>query len=230
MRGRGPDYLLALGFLAVIAGVAPFQAATELREGDSIQALDLFRQAPSPSALRTFEKELENQSVVAKAVRTPTQYLRYRGLRDTGEQAMLGRDGWWFYRPDVRFVTERCPDQPEARTGPRAAVSAIAAFRDQLAARGIALLVMPVPGKPSVCPDMITARAMPCDPRCQEHTRRLLDMLAAAGVDTIDLLQVFAAAAGRPDTGPPPHAPGQEPRFPGDRLHRSRPAGDRRRL
>jgi hypothetical protein len=201
MRGRGPDYLLTLGFLAVIAGVAPYQAALEMREGDTPQALDLFRQLPTPSALRTFEKELENQSAVAKAVRPPTQYLRYRGLRDTGEQAMVGRDGWWFYRPDVRFVTERCPDQPESRTGPRAAASAIAAFRDQLAARGIALLVMPVPGKPSIYPDMITARATPCDPRCHEHTRRLLEMLAAAGVETIDLLQVFADAAGRPDRG-----------------------------
>ncbi|MDM8007839.1 MAG: hypothetical protein QUV05_16995, partial [Phycisphaerae bacterium] len=128
-----------------------------------------------------------------------------RGIKfPISEQALVGRQGWWFYRPDAQFVTERCPDQPMSKTGPRAAVSAIVAFRDQLAQRGIHLLVVPVPGKPSVYPDMITSRAGPCDPRCHEHTRRLLDELAAADVETVDLLDVFAkarAGAGPSDPG-----------------------------
>jgi hypothetical protein len=194
MPGRGQQYLLTIGFLAVIAAVAPFQAGHEVREGESPQALDLFRRVPSVSNLRSFEKDLENQSVVAKAVRPPTQYLRYRAFRDTGEQALAGRKGWWFYRPDVRYLTERCPDQPAVKTGPRAAVSAIVAFRDQLASRGIHLLVVPIPGKPSIYPDMITIRATACDPRCHEHTRKVLDDLASAGVETIDLFEAFAKA------------------------------------
>ncbi len=201
--GRGRNYLLTIGFLAVIAAVGPFQATRELLDGESPQVLDLFRCRPTERNLRSFEKDLENQSVVARAVRSPTQYLRYRVFTDTGEQALVGRDGWWFYRPDARFVTERCPDQPASKTGLRAAVSAIVGFRDQLAQRGIKLLVVPVPGKPSVYPEMITARATPCDPRCHEHTRKLLDDLAAAGIETVDLLDVFARARARTGSSNP---------------------------
>jgi hypothetical protein len=122
------------------------------------------------------------------------QYLRYRAFGDTGEQALVGRDGWWFYRPDARFLTERCPDNPVARTGPLATVAAVVSFRDQLAQRGIRLLVMPVPGKPSIYPNMLTRRAVVCDSRVHEHTRKVMTALAAAGVETIDLFEAFAQA------------------------------------
>ncbi len=200
MVGRGQYYLLTIGFLAVISVVVPFQAINEIRQGEIPQALDLFRQAPTVANLRSFEKDLETQSVVAQAVRPPMQYLRYRAFGDTGEKALTGREGWWFYKPDARYLTERCLDDSEKQTGPRVAVSAIVSFRDQLARRGIHLLVVPVPGKPSVYPDMLTRRAAACDPRAHGHTREVLKDLAAAGVETIDLLDVFAEAraASRP--------------------------------
>lgn len=199
MAGRGPRYLLTIAFLTLIGAVAPFQALREIRQGESPQALDVLRRAPSAASLRSFECDLEDQSVVTRVVRPPTQYLRYRIFGDTGEQALVGRHHWWFYRPDVRFLTERCPDQPAARTGPGPAVSAIVGFRDQLAARGIHLLVLPMPGKPSIYPDMITRRAAPCDPRCHEYTRRLCEDLTAAGVEVTDLFHVFARARGEAD-------------------------------
>lgn len=194
MPSRKQHYLLTLGFLVVVGAVGPFQAIRELRRSQSPQVLDLFRHAPDAAHLRSFEDDLESESIVASTVRPWTQYLRYRVLRDTGEKALVGRSQWWFYRPDVRFLTERCEDEPASRIGPAATVAAIADFRDQLARRGIKLLVVPVPGKPSVYPDRITRRAAPCDPRMHEHTRRVLGALTAAGVETIDLLDVFAAA------------------------------------
>lgn len=192
--GRGHHYLLVLGFLGIIGAVAPFQAASEIRQGEAPQVLDLFRQLPTVAALRSYEKDLEDGAMVANAVRPHMQYLRYRAFGDTGEQALVGRNGWWFYRPDVRFLTERCPDHSAAKTGPRAAVSAIVSFRDQLAARGIRLLVIPMPGKPSIYPNMLTRRAVVCDPRVREHTRKVMTGLAATGVETIDLFEAFAQA------------------------------------
>jgi len=202
---RQGNYLLVIGFLAVIWAVGPFQAAREWREGQPIQVLDLFRRAPTVAALRSFEKDLEDSSLVAQAVRPALQYARYRVLRDTGEQALIGRDGWWFYRPDVRFLTQRCPDDITLRAGPRAAVSAIISFRDQLARQGIRLLVTPVPGKPSIYPDMLTRRAAACDPRVHGHARTLVSELKSAGVETMDLFDVFAearAACETDKTGP----------------------------
>lgn len=192
--GRGQHYLMVLGFLAIIAIVGPFQAVSELRDGDTPQVLDLFRQRPTEKTIKSFENDLKEQSIVAKSLRPTTQYLRYRAFGDVGEQALVGRDGWWFYRPDARYVTERCPSDAAAKTGFGPAVEAIVSFRDQLAQRGIHLLVVPVPGKPSVYPDQLTRRAQPADSRVHEHTRTLLADLKAAGVETMDLFSTFAEA------------------------------------
>jgi hypothetical protein len=200
IRQRGQHFLLVIGFLGVIAAVAPFQAANETRGGDPVQALDLFRHAPTVTAIRSFEKDLETQSLVAQAIRPRMQYLRFRVFGDAGDKALLGRQGWWFYRPDARYLTERCPERSADRTGYQAAVSAIVSFRDQLALRGINLLVIPVPGKPAIYPEMLTRRAAACDPRVHEHTGRLIAELAAAGVETVDLFNVFAAR--RSGSGP----------------------------
>ncbi len=74
----------------------------------------------------------------------------------------MGREGWLFYRPDVRCLVE--PDRPDIRregtlvgippqgTYQDSVVRAIVHFRDQLKERGIEVLVMPVPGKPSIYP------------------------------------------------------------------------------
>lgn len=192
--GRGQHYLMVLGFLAIIASVGPFQAIRELREGNTPQVLDLVREWPTEQSLKSFEKDLRNQSLVAQVVRPWTQYLRFRAFGDVGEQALVGRSGWWFYRPDVRYLTERCPEDAAEGTGRGPAVRAIVSFRDQLASRGIRLLVMPVPGKPSVYPDRLTRRARSSDERVHGPTRRLLADLAAVGVEAIDLFSVFADA------------------------------------
>ncbi|MBP7934713.1 MAG: hypothetical protein KA354_08720 [Phycisphaerae bacterium] len=196
--GRGQHYLMVLGFLAIIAFEGPFQAISELRHGEMPQILDLFRQWPTEKTLKAFENDLKEQALIAQELRPRTQYLRYRAFGDVGELALVGRDGWWFYRPDARYLTERCPDHAAARTGRGPAVEAIVSFRDQLARRGIHLLVVPVPGKPSVYPDQLTRRAQPADSRVHEPTRRLLADLAAAGVETMDLFPVFAEARSNP--------------------------------
>ncbi len=201
--GRGQHYLLVIGFLAVISVVGPFQAVRELREGEIPQVLDLFRRMPSTGNLRSFEQDLEEQSVVARAIRPPMQYTRFLAFRDTGEQALAGRHQWWFYRPDVRYLTERCPEDPAGMTGPRATAAAIVSFRDQLARHGIHLLVVPAPVKPAVYPEMLTRRAAAGDRRPGKHTRKLMADLAAAGVETVDLSQAFAETrmAPRPSNG-----------------------------
>ena len=43
MPGRAKLYTLVIGFLIIIAGVAPYQAVHEWREGETPQALELFR-------------------------------------------------------------------------------------------------------------------------------------------------------------------------------------------
>jgi len=197
VKERGHEVLLVACFLAAIYGVGVVQAVREVREGERPQVLDLFSSAPAVAHLRGFEHELERVSWFAQALRPWMQWVRYVALADTGAKALVGRHGWWFYRPGVRYLVESCRRGGTERTGHEAAVSAIVAFRDQLATRGIRLLVVPVPGKASVYPDMLSARAAPADPRVHAHTQELIASLRTAGVEVVDLFAAFADARAR---------------------------------
>jgi hypothetical protein len=111
----------------------------------------------------------------------------------------------------VRYLVE--PDRPEAdmsdsrwvppanhSTQRESVERAILRFRDQLQQRGIALLVMPVPGKPSVYPDQVTGRAAGKERQFRSPTLDLLDALQRQGVATVDLFGTFQAA--RESAGP----------------------------
>jgi len=63
---------------------------------------------------------------------------------------------------------------------------AILAFREDLARRGIRLVVIPMPGKPSVYPEKLTWRTGFSSP-----TRDLIVRLREAGVETPDLFEIF---------------------------------------
>jgi alginate O-acetyltransferase complex protein AlgJ len=112
--------------------------------------------------LSGFETALEDQSAVGRALRPPTQQVLSGVFGAGNERAYVGRDGWLFYRPDVEYVTGRgflearelerrvasaseyeTPPQPDPRP-------AILRFERDLAARGITLVLMPTPVKPSI--------------------------------------------------------------------------------
>jgi len=184
MKGSQSARLALSGMmLAVLFGVPVVQAIVDAAGGSAPQCLDLLRQAPTDVSLRRYEADLEANSWFENHVRPYMQVLEFAALRSLGEKAMPGRDGWLFYKPDVRYLIEPCPDMEDA-------VAAIVAFRDGLAERGIQLLVVPTLGKGSVYPDKLTRRlsggVLPAS-----HTRRLLAELRANGVETVDLFAVF---------------------------------------
>ena len=162
----------------------------------------LFRSAN----LRAFEDELEEVSWFARTLRPPTQYARLRVLGDAGSKAFVGRDDWWFFHQDVRYLVEPLGATRGGVPTKREVVSATVSFRDQLAARGIRLLVVPAPGKPSVYPEMLTQRAgrdvqaaragdsSLAVPAVSSHTLAVMAELTANNVEVVDLFAVFARA------------------------------------
>jgi len=176
------------------------------------QCLELLAHPPSMANLRSFEKDLEDASLAAKALRSPMQYMEFALLRDAGDKALVGHDGWLFYKPGVQYLTESARtyasvfqagpvanrDASESRGEP---LAAIVAFRDKLAARGIHLLVVPAPGKASVYPEKLTARARQLDGPVNPGTLELLSELTNAGVEVVDLFALFQDAR-RNDTHP----------------------------
>ncbi|MCU0913251.1 MAG: hypothetical protein MUC88_01655 [Planctomycetes bacterium] len=220
--GRGPRICLTAIFLALIGVIAPSQVLLEWRAGDTPQIADLFRQMPTRANLRRLENDLESRCRLAQAVRPWVQCARFVTLQDAGDKALLGRCGWFFYRPAVQYLVEPCPltsripgGTPKrslrvdsgirAKPSPRPAaltmppgmesrndvITAIVSFRDDLAQRGIKLLVMPAPNKASVYPELLCARAGAQSDPVNPTTREVLAELQQAGVEVVDLFNVY---------------------------------------
>ena len=190
---RAAHVALTVGFLAVISSAGLIQTAAELRQGERPQALEVFRQAPTAKNLREYERTLQDVSLVARGLRPWAQYAQFAVLADAGEKALVGRDAWLFYRPGVEYLTQRppAPLNPDAAQDP---LPAIASFRDQLAARGIRLLVVPVPNKESIYPEMLSRRAEGAGVVVSRQTRELLDRLNSAHVELLDLFVEYRRA------------------------------------
>jgi hypothetical protein len=183
---------VAAVFLAVILAPGLIQTISELRDGEQPHALDVFFQPPTTRNLHAYERGLAATSLVIKHFRPRMQYVQWRLLGDAGEEAVLGRQGWLFYRPSVSYVIERrsgAPGSDDADPLP-----AIRSFHDQLRARGIRLLVVPVPNKESVYPEMLARRAEDAGVVICEQTRRLLDQMEECGIEHVDLFDVFRRA------------------------------------
>lgn len=147
-----------------------------------------------------YETSLEERSPLVDAL-VPAVNLMVTGwLGGATESVYPGRDGWLFYRPDVEYVTTRgfLDDvvletrrraDPEIEPDP---LPALVELRDALAARDIALLVVPAPLKSTIYPDRYSTRfAAQAEPLQNRSYARWLDRLAAAGVPVVDLAAVL---------------------------------------
>jgi len=194
MKTPLPYRALSAAFLLTVGGVPLLQALVEAGRGERPQVCELFACVPSQANLRAFERSLEASCVAAQAVRPWLQAGQYALLREAGEKALVGRPGGWlFYQPGVSALTQR-PRRGESCA--REAVAAAADFRDQLAARGIRLLLVPVPNKESVYPERLAPRAA-AGGFVGAETRRFLALCREAGLEAVDLHAVFRAERAR---------------------------------
>jgi hypothetical protein len=191
-RGRrAAELALVASFLVLVAGVILIQTVVEIRRGERFSALEVFRQKPTSANLRAYEHNLEDASVVARALRPWFQFVQFAWLRDGGDRALVGRERWLFYKPGFDDMVNRGSGRPDAANDP---VAAIVAWRDALAERGIRLLVVPAPNKESIYPDRLTGRVAPGMTMISSSTRDVLARLKSANVECVDLFTVFAAA------------------------------------
>ena len=150
--------------------------------------------------LRPYEKEMENSSVFALSAR-PRMLLTYYFLfRDLGEKGVLGRNGWFFYKPDVDFlikpyVLDRRSVMVDPNDKPLSdnPVAAIKKFKDQLSAMGVDMLLVIIPGKPSIYADVVSSRMPSASAGSFSHSLQMLSDLKKEGIETVDLFTPFAA-------------------------------------
>lgn len=195
------EIALTVCFLAVIFGVPFTETFIQLSRGERVQFTDVFRYAPTESNLRQFEQGLRDESWFEQKLRPLMQQFLFRTVGDAGSKADMGRNGWLFFRPDVRYDVE--PDLPDGGgtegawvdppegTHQDSVVRAIVRFRDQLKERGVELLVVPAPGKPSVYPEILGWTAGGKGNDFRSPTLSLIEKLRREGVEVVDLFTVF---------------------------------------
>ncbi len=228
---RGTRWLLIALFLLTIASVPAIQLAVELcspRSSGGVATFDLYkaypawvkiraarsaadiwRLLPKGADLKAAEKKLETESVVSAWLLPRVQSVLTGKLRAGNEQVYPGRDAWLFYRPDVDYITGPPfldPSQIRHRTHVDRVqpdpIKAIVDFRNQLAARGIDLLVIPVPMKAGIDADKFSERAEENAPLQNASFLEFKVRLESAGVGVFDpgplLIQRKAALGGAP--------------------------------
>ncbi|OWV22814.1 SGNH hydrolase-like domain-containing protein, acetyltransferase AlgX [Fibrobacter sp. UWB16] len=162
--------------------------------------------------LRAFENKIDDESAIVLALRPKYQLAVWNLFSDPGEKVVLGaagdcigkscgrenakpEDKWLFYRQDVEFLVQPSPlDVRSAKLDNP--VKAIEKFRDQLKAKGVELLVVITPGKPSIYTERLTG----LDENAaglQSHGKNILDSLTRAGFNTVDLYTPLLAAKSR---------------------------------
>ena len=176
--------------------------------------------------LRAFENKIDDESAIVLALRPKYQLAVWNIFNDPGEKVVLGADGkcigkscgrdttmasdrWLFYRQDVEFLVQPSPlDVRSAKLDNP--ITAIEKFRDRLKAKGVELLVVITPGKPSIYPERLTGNAADASLDAagnaadrgnsiglQSHGKKILDSLTRAGFNTVDLYTPLLAAKSR---------------------------------
>jgi hypothetical protein len=195
-----PEKLLLLCFLGSLVSVPLVQVALEARRGEWPQALAVFAHLPDTTRLRAFERDLEEASWTAQQGRPWVQCALFTWLGEAGDKALVGREGWLFYRPGFDYLVAK-PEAAGARQANDDPLPAMIAFRDDLAARGIRLMVVPAPNKESVYPDRVCRRATHLTGVLAPQTHDLFVRLRAAQIEVVDLFGAFATGRQRPTAG-----------------------------
>jgi hypothetical protein len=190
---KAKHVFLIIAFMLVLLSVGVVQLIVELSKGQGVQFTELFRQVPTKDNLRMFENDLEQNCRLADWLRPSVQYAKFLLLADMGDKALMGWSGWFFYKPAVQYLIEPLPTDSGYGRGADV-FSAIITFRDQLAQRGIKLLIVPAPNKASIYPEMLTRRATGLQQPVNPKTIDIFSELRESGVDVFDLFRFFAEA------------------------------------
>lgn len=214
--------LLTVAFLATMAVVTVLQSIADLRGPTDHSLWPRLRSlvAEIPRAVETatrtgllstnrrlqddidrFEDKLENESVLRKRILPVSQRILTDFLGVGNEQAYLGRDGWLFYREDFEHVTGRGFLEPSVLrsadlAGQRAAdpLPAILELQRELKYRGVELVIVPTPVKPTIHPEYLYAKANPRELIHNSSFEAFVAGLTSAGVRVFDPAATLAAA------------------------------------
>ena len=208
---RAVAWLLTVLFCGCIAGLPLAQAFLEHRAEEESPLLDLFRRKPTAENLHQFEKDVEEASYAKSYTQPRMQELLTRFGRVGNKRALIGRDGWLYYKPGVLHVggpgfldptVQRSREKDTLDSGDTAIVAdplpAIFAFQSALAKRGIRLVLLPMPDKSALVPAPLHGRRASALPVQNPDFPAFLWRSRGHGVAVFDVRDVAGARAGEP--------------------------------
>lgn len=193
---QGPDDVVTSSSLVIFRDLGSRMSSIvgTLRE-DGIVATNRALQV----AMDEFEERLEEESFLRRWLLPGVQWRLAATVGLGNEQVYVGRDGWLFFRSDLDHVTGPGFLDPEVMERRRRGgavwtqspepdpLIALEDLHRQLAERGIRLIVVPTPVKPTVEPERFTRRAESVDVPLQNPSfDALVARLEEAGIDVFD--------------------------------------------
>lgn len=216
---------VVFGFLLTLLSVPLIQIGIEFSAREWPRCFDIVRALPNATKafaesssmasrisaaneslkkdFKNYEKTLEEESFLMRNALPAVQYLTLRFFGLGNEKVYPGREGWLFYRPDVDYVAgPGFLDPAELRPRPQSAnpLPALVRFRDDLAARGIRLVLLPVPIKPVIDPEYLS-HPIPHGPLQNPSFGNFLTQLQKNGIEFVDASQAMLdskRSSGRP--------------------------------
>lgn len=143
--------------------------------------------------IQDYESELEKQSIVSNAVQPLVQWTQLKILAQANEKVMMGDKGWLFYRPGIDFIVgsgvgEIGPARPNEAKAAVDPLPVIVKFNEALKARGVSLVLAPVPVKASIYPDRVNSGYdLRQGPAVNKALQQFYQKLQDRGVAVIDL-------------------------------------------
>jgi len=125
---------------------------------------------------------------------------RFQTAERAGQNVVQGSDGWLFLPAELRMLSFPRfwgADAPKTSRSPKPEwadpLPAIVNFHTQLKARGITLLLVPVPPKASIYPEKLFGTGSTPSAPTTAPIANFLAALREAGVETLDLAPLFTA-------------------------------------
>ena len=204
---RGKPEGRALYNVFVVAGVEPLDGkqARAVEGSAGLKPTPVTPQLdPLRAALEAEPRQHGSWEAWVKELAPVQQAIRARlGQRPGALKALIGRDGFLFYRRSLDYVVGgEIQAQPPAKNP----LPAIVGFKDYLKGLGVDFLLVPVPTKAEVFPDRLVGVKLGAGPLpvINPHGRKFLLELVRAGVEVVDLLPPMLEARGGSRKGDEP--------------------------
>lgn len=141
--------------------------------------------------LRAYEGRMEKENSFVKKTRPVYQAFAWKVLKDPGEKAVYADSNFLYYRQDVDFLVKPAPWTLDSLDNP---IEAVLDFKAELAKRDVELLVVVVPGKPSIYPEFLNPTMYSLFEKEFSLGLRFVDTLQTLGVETVNLYPVLKKA------------------------------------